>query len=211
MYPPDPPSRANFSNHPVGQFTQTSSTNQPDPPSHANWGRRREQRREKGLHTTEEQDHEEESDSSEEPTNDPDNRDEFSNHSISQSIRTSSMNPPNPPSRADISNRLIARELSTIRDDLTNLRSDVEFIRSRSSFPPPDDNGNVAAIKEELKLLHQKIDLIHSQKGYSPPPPPEPTSISSHSHVTITTWNCRGISNSILYTYFIFLKMAQTS
>ena len=109
---PDPPSRANFSNHPVGQFTQTSSTNPPDLPSHANWGRRREQRREMGLHTTEEQDHEEESDSSEEPVNDPVNRDEFSNHSISQFTRTSSMNPPIPPSRADISNRLIAIENS---------------------------------------------------------------------------------------------------
>ena len=76
----------------------------------------------------------------------------------------------------------------------------------RLSWPPdpsPGDNYNFMRMNKEIKLLHHKTDHLFKQKSDLS------TSITSyttgkHSNVTITTWNCRGISNSVLYLLYLF-------
>ena len=113
---------------------------------------------------------------------------------------------PIPPSRNEISNHFIARELTSLREDLSVLKSDVFRLKncSRPPDPSPGDNYNFLRMNKELKLLHHKIDRLSKQKC-----DPLSTSTTSyttgkHSNVTITTWNCRGISNSVPYLLHLF-------
>ena len=108
------------------------------------------------------------------------------------------------PSRADISNRFIARELAKIREDLTNLKSDFHTAKNCNPSLPPDQNVNIMAIREELKLLHHKIDYLNPCKRRVPPTRTDHPTVHSHSHITISSWNCRGISNSIPYLFHLF-------
>ena len=110
------------------------------------------------------------------------------------------------PSRNEISNHFIARKLTSLREDLSVLKSDVFRLKncSRLPDPSPGDNYNFLRMNKELKLLHHKIDCLSKQK--SDPLSTSTTSYTTgkHSNVTITTWNCRGISNFVPYLLHLF-------
>ena len=78
------------------------------------------------------------------------------------------------------------------------------MVKSHTPTPPPEQNANIMALMEELKLLHQKIDLINPCKYKPSQVHIESPAIQSLSHITISTWNCRGISNSIPYLFHLF-------
>jgi exonuclease III len=105
-------------------------------------------------------------------------------------------------SRDQISARLIARELSCLHDDINALKKDILALQRPSTFvPPPYLGADFQSVKDENKFLHHKIDLLSPNHSIPPvslpvnPSPPTP----NHKPLSITTWNCRGLSNSLPY------------
>ena len=62
----------------------------------------------------------------------------------------------------------------------------------------------IASTKEEVSLLHRKMDLMSSSTQPDSPvlvsiPPPPQLPLLNISQLTITTFNCRGLSSAIPY------------
>ena len=112
-------------------------------------------------------------------------------------------------SQSQISNRLIARELSALSDKITTLRSEVDILKSSSSrSPSPDPQSNsvdIIMIKDELKILHNKINTLspsypsidNLQQNQASTP------TSSSISINLTSWNCRGITSALPYLHHL--------
>lgn len=108
------------------------------------------------------------------------------------------------PSSRSISDHFIARELSTLRNDLDNLKTDFHEKLHRQRTPESAHPliPEFMCLKDEIKFLHHKLDSISPiLSRATSPEPPQATYVahSNPSHLTITTFNCRGLSNAIPY------------
>ena len=116
------------------------------------------------------------------------------------------VNTPAISSQSEISHRLIARELSILKGNISDLKSELCTLKSMPSSLPVTDpyTSDITVIKEELKLLHNKIDSLkppissegnHSATSTDVLPP--------NLSVRVTSWNCRGISSALPYLHHL--------
>ena len=116
------------------------------------------------------------------------------------------VNTPAISSQSEISHRLIARELSLLKENISDLKSELYTLKSMPSSLPVTDShtSDIIVIKAQGKLLHNRIDSLKpptsSEGNHSVTstevPPPNPS-------VTVTSWNCRGISSALPYLYHL--------
>ena len=117
-------------------------------------------------------------------------------------------------SKSEISNRLVAREIATVREQLVSLQTEINQVKASISI---DKNKNhvtsmasslssgteLLEIRNEIRFLHTKIDtLITSQQPHTNSHNLSRVSVSDNtrlSQITITSWNCRGLTTSLPY------------
>ena len=119
-------------------------------------------------------------------------------------------------SKSEISNRLVAREIATVREQLASLQTEINQVKASISI---DKNKNdvtsmasslssgteLLEIRNEIRFLHTKIDidtLITSQQPHTNSHNLSRVSVSDNtrlSQITITSWNCRGLTTSLPY------------
>ena len=130
-----------------------------------------------------------------------------SQHLSPSSVPEENSHLPHLPDSISFSNLLIAREIATFRTDLDNTKADLRegLLRINSSTSRVDPLAlQIASIKEEVSLLHQKLDMmtLPTQSQYDSPVPSQvlPSDSSQNtSLLTITTFNCRGLSSALPY------------
>ena len=138
----------------------------------------------------------------------------FPTHPSDYQTSTSS---PSFPSRGKFSERIITRDLNSLRQDVRTIKAEINSLR-RQSTPATPGEFQLEACRE-LKVLQQ--ELAHLRESMytrhaecqnqnqiqnlpsTQPKPQSPTDTYQQSSVvdsiSITTWNCRGLANSLPY------------
>ena len=120
-------------------------------------------------------------------------------HQISQppcSISCPNVNLPRLPNSESISNRLMVTEIATLKADLNSTKADLRECLLRldsSTYHVHSLAQQIASIKEEVSLLHRKMDMMSSSTQPDSPvlssiPPQLP--LPNISQFTVTTFNC---------------------
>ena len=106
------------------------------------------------------------------------------------------------PTSIDVSSYFINREINDLTDDLCSVKADIASLRRHPPVPLP--SSLQAKLGHEIRNLKHEIDIIRQQMSnrskVSSQPGSQPTSsANSIYHISITSWNCRGIMNATLY------------
>ena len=117
-------------------------------------------------------------------------------------------NQPTLPSRSTVSDLLISRDMSTMKDEIRQLKSEIASMRNLPPANSPSDyhleiGRELSKLKSEVSILREKANFLSttsSQEPYSPPSnPANQDPHTSSDRIKITAWNCRGLANAYPY------------
>lgn len=116
------------------------------------------------------------------------------------------------PSSAEFSNMLLTREINRLKDELRSVKNDVAVLKRLPTMSVPIEvkcqfSKELMEIKQEVSSL--RCHITQHTSLFSPPPP-EVSEVDSHMNenrnccsIKLTTFNCRGIQNSVPYLHHL--------
>ena len=107
------------------------------------------------------------------------------------------------PSRSTVSDLLISRDMSEMKDEIRQLRSDISSLRNLSTANVTSDyrleiGRELSTLRNEVTFLHEKVSSLSAHSSQEPDPLPSYSVMQQH-HIRLTAWNCRGLTNAYPY------------
>jgi hypothetical protein len=126
----------------------------------------------------------------------------------SQPTQPESFNHATFPSRSTVSDLLISRDMSEMKDEIRQLQSDISCLRNLSSANVTSDyrleiGRELSTLRNEVTFLREKVSSLSAPSSQEPDPLPsysvkQDPSITSD-RIKLTAWNCRGLTNAYPY------------